>query len=119
MKYVPLIASLILAPAAQAHDAPGPHGGRQVDSGARHVELLTKGPAIDVFVSDAEGKPLDASALKGIAILIVGGKPARIPLAASGPEKLSGYAAGEIDQPAKGAIQITSPDGETVQGKFN
>jgi hypothetical protein len=119
MRMIPFIAALLLAAPAYAHDALGPHGGRQVDAGTKHVELLTKGAGIEVFVADAEGKLADASALKGIAILMVGGKPARIPLSPAGAEKLGGTAAADIDQPAKGAVLITSPDGETAQGKFN
>ena len=112
------IALLTSAPAF-AHDAKGPHGGRQVDAGRMHVELLAKGATIDVYVSDAAGKPVDAGSYKGLAILIVGGKPARIPLEPAGGDRLTGTASGELGGALKGAVQITTADGVTVQGKFD
>ena len=111
-------ALLFMAPAL-AHETKGPHGGRQVDAGKMHVELLAKGAVIDVYVSDGAGKPVDASVYKGLAILLVGGKPARIPLATAGGDRLSGTANADLGPVLKGAVQITSSDGATSQGKFD
>jgi hypothetical protein len=119
MKALLAIPALLLATApALAHETKGPHGGRQVDAGAMHVELITKGPAIDVYVADGAGKPVDASTFKGLAILVVGGKPARIVLAPAGGDRLTGAAPADLGATVKGAVQITTNTGVTAQGKF-
>jgi hypothetical protein len=117
MKIAIALSTLMLAGPALAHESKGPHGGRRVDAGQMHVELITKGPAVEVYVADAAGKPVDASGYKGLAILVVGGKPARIPLAPAG-DHLSGTASTEVPANAKGAVQITNGNGATSQGKF-
>ena len=89
MKSIIAFSALLLAFPALAHEAKGPHGGRQVDAGQMHVELITKGPAVEVYVADGAGKPVDASGYKGLAILVVGGKPARILVALREPQRHS------------------------------
>ena len=110
--------SLLVAGAALAHEAIGPNGGRLVDAGNLHVELAPKGKAITVFVSDANEKPLSVEGYKGTAVLVIGGKPHRIPLAPASENRLTGTA--EIDVPAsvKGAVQLQLPNGSSVQGRF-
>jgi hypothetical protein len=120
MKSVLALPALLFAVGpALAHESKGPHGGRQVDAGAMHIELITKGPTVDVYVADGAGKPVDVSAFKGIAILIVAGKPARIPLAPSGGDRLTGAAPADLGASVKGAVQITTSAGVTAQGKFD
>lgn len=117
-----LIAAGVLIGAAGfvlAHDQKGPHGGHQVDAGKMHVELLAKETTIDVYLADETAKPIDASGYKGLAILIVGDKAARIPLAQAGNDRLTGTAPVEVKGEPKGAVQITSPSGAMVQGKFD
>jgi hypothetical protein len=115
---IALSALLLAASPVLAHESKGPHGGRQVDAGAMHVELITKGPAIDVYVADGAGKPVDATGYKGLAILVVAGKPARIPLAPAGSDRLTGTAPADLGASVKGAVQITTSGGVTAQGKF-
>jgi hypothetical protein len=103
---------------ALAHDAKGPHGGVVEHSGAYHVELVAKGKQVDVFVLDDALKPVDHTGQKGLAILVVGGKPARIPLEAAGKDRLTGSAPAVIKGAPKGAVQITLTSGSSVQVKF-
>jgi hypothetical protein len=110
---------LLAAGPALAHESRGPHGGRQVDAGAMHVELITKGSTVDVYVADGAGKPVDASGYKGLAILVVGGKPARIALAPAGADKLTGTAPADLGESVNGAVQITTNAGATAQGRFD
>ena len=112
-------AALLFTLPVLAHDTKGPHGGRVVDAGSLHVELVAKGAVVDVYVSDGAGKPVDAGAYKGLAILVVGGKPARIALEPAGADRLTGTASAELGPTLKGAVQITTPAGATVQGKFD
>lgn len=118
MKKMTVVSVLLLAATPGfAHETKGPHGGRQVDAGQMHVELITKDTSVDVYVADGAGKPVDASGYKGLAILLVGGKPARIPLAPAG-DHLTGTAPADVGGSAKGAVQITNAAGATAQGKF-
>lgn len=104
---------------ARAHDAKGPNGGQLTDAGKYHVELIGKGTRLEVFVSDANDKPLPATGFKGLAILVIDGKPQRIPLQPEGADRLSGTAPVPLASPAKGVLQLTAPDGTVAQAKFN
>ena len=88
-------------------------------SGRFHVELVAKGERVDVFVSDAEQKPVPASGFKGTAILVVGGKPTRVPLEPADGNRRTGTAATALGDDPNGAVQLTAPDGTTASGTFN
>src|SRR5262245_27340208 len=76
-----------------AHDvAKGPHGGRVVEAGSYHLELVAANDAIDVFLTDASDKPVVPAGFKGIAILVIGGKSTRIVLEPSTDNRLTGSA---------------------------
>ena len=46
-------------------------------------------------------------------------KPLRFPLATAGENRLTGTSNVSIPSEPKGAVQITTPSGSTVQAKFN
>ena len=56
--------------------------------------------------------------MTGTAILVMAGKPVRIPLAPSTGGILSGDAGMPVPEDVKGAVQLTDPEGKTVQAKF-
>jgi hypothetical protein len=114
-----LAAGLLATSAVRAHEATSQHGGRVTDAGRFHVELVAKGETVDVFVSDAGQKPLPAVGFKGVAILLVGGKPARVALEPADGNRLSGRAEVNLGENPRGAVQITGPDGTSASGKFN
>lgn len=119
-----LIASLLLAASlslAAAHEQRvGPRGGALVDAGSYHVELVIRDRAVEIFVSDAQDKPLPASGFKALAILAVAGKSVRVTLEPS-PDgaKLVGSAAESLPARVKGAVQLTGSDGKTATGRIN
>ena len=91
----------------------------RVDAGKYHTELLVDGtPNVVVFLSDADDKPIAATNFKANAIFIVDGKSLRFALTPADGSKLIGTAPAAVKPGVKGAIQLTAPDGETVQGKF-
>jgi hypothetical protein len=104
---------------ARAHDAKGPNGGQLTDAGKYHVELVGKGTRLEVFVSDADEKPLPAAGFKALAILVIDGKPQRIPLQPDGADRLAGLLPAPLASSAKGVLQLTAPDGTVAQAKFN
>jgi hypothetical protein len=117
-----LLASTVIVAASGLAFAHGPkigaNGGPQVDAGSYHVEALAQGTILQISLRDRSGSPVSSVGYKGTAIFVIGGKAQRIPLAPAGENKLTG--ASEVPLPAtlKGAVQITTPTGSTVQAKF-
>ncbi len=101
-----------------AHETTGPNGGKLVDAGAYHVELVAKGRNVDVYLTDSADKPLPAAGFKGTAILVVDGKPQRLTLAPAEGNRLTGMASVDLPRAPKGAVQIQPPGGAMAQGKF-
>jgi hypothetical protein len=111
---------MITASIASAH-APkvGANGGAQADAGSFHVEIVPQGTTLQVFLRDHSNKAVLTDGYKGTAIFIIDGKPQRIPLTSVGENKLAGTSTVSIPSEPKGAVQITTPSGSTVQAKFN
>lgn len=97
----------------------GANGGPQADAGSFHVEVVPQGTTLQVFLRDHADKAVASNGYKGTAIFVIDGKPQRIPLAPAGENKLTGTSAVSIPSEPKGAVQITTPTGSTVQAKFN
>ena len=115
--YYVALACLFASPAF-AHETTGPNGGKLVDAGSYHVELVAKGRNVDVFLTDAADKPVPAVGFKGTAILVVDGKPQRLVLAPADGNRLTGAALVDLPKAPKGAVQIQPPGGAMAQGKF-
>ena len=118
-KYLLIGALLISAGSARAHGDKGSNGGQITEVGAYHVEMVVKSDIVDVFISDANEKPVAASGFKGTAILVAGGKSQRIILAPVDSKRLSGNATTALPDQPKGVVQLTGPDGKTIQAKFD
>lgn len=114
-----LIGALTWSGAAWAHDTKGKNGGRVTDAGPYHVEMVVKSDTLDVFISDANEKPVASSGFKGLAILVAGGKSQRIVLAPVDGTRLSGTATAALPNQPKGVVQLTGPDGKTSQARFD
>ena len=120
LKLMIFVGALIMYLPAVAHDVvKGPNGGRVVDAGAYHVELVARQDAVEVFLTDANEKTVPTAGFKGVAILLVEGKSQRIVLEPTDAIRLSGKANVVIPAQPKGAVQITAPDGKTAQARFN
>ena len=114
-----LIGVLAWSGVAWAHEVNGKHGGRIVDAGSYHVEMVVKSDVVEVFISDQSEKSVAASGFKGTAILVAGGKSQRIVLAPVDGTRLSGSATAALPGQPKGVVQLTGPDGKTIQAKFD
>ena len=110
----------LLASTAFAHEPrKGPNGGDVVDAGAYHIEIVGKGTAVNVFVSDNQDRPLSATGFKALAIIVIDGKTQRVVLEpTTNGETLSGLAPMPI-KTIKGAVQLTDKDGKTATGRVN
>ena len=114
-----LIAALLLASQAYAHGPEkGPNGGKLVDAGDYHVEMVAKQTQLFVYLSDDKDKPVDATGFKATGVFVVSGKSQRIELKPESANKLSGSASVPLPATLKGAVLITLPTGKTVQAKF-
>ncbi|KRR28601.1 hypothetical protein [Bradyrhizobium retamae] len=112
-----LLMALMASPAG-AHSSKGPHGGRFVDAKPYHAELVTKGDIVEIFISDADEKPMNAAGFRGVAIFQVSGKVERIELRLSESGALAGKAGEALPEAVKGAVQLTGPDGKTTIARF-
>jgi hypothetical protein len=110
----------ITAFAALAH-APkvGVHGGPQVDAGSFHVEMVAQGTVLQIYLRDHSDKAVSTQGWKGIAIFTINGKAQRITLTPGGDNDLKGTSAVDLPAEPKGAVQITTSAGSTVQAKFD
>jgi hypothetical protein len=118
-KILALIGALALTATAYAHGPEkGKNGGRQVDAGNYHVELVSKDKTLAVYISDENDKPVDAKGFKATGIFVVGGKAQRIELTPEAANKLSGTSGVALPADLKGAVQIMLPAGGTIQAKF-
>lgn len=121
MKTKLLIAAGVLALAgpALAHDARPQHGGRVVEASERHVEMVAKDGAVDIYLRSHDDKPMKVAGYKGVAILSVDGKSQRIVLEPVGDAQLSGKAASALPARPKGVVQLTPPGGKVISAKFD
>jgi hypothetical protein len=97
----------------------GEHGGPQADAGSFHVELVPQGTELQVYLRDHSDKAVSTEGFRGAAIFVIDGKPERITLTPAGDNQLKGASSVNIPSEPKGAVQITTPTGSTVQAKFN
>jgi hypothetical protein len=114
------IATTLATASAFAHEPrKGPNGGALVDAGSYHIEVIGKGTAIEVLVSDATDKPVPATGFKALAIMVIDGKTQRIVLE-PGPDgkKLVGTVPAPLTS-VKGAVQLTDREGKTATGRIN
>lgn len=121
VKTILLIGALLAAPSNGSAHGPnvGANGGPQADAGDFHVEIVPQGTVLQVYLRDQSDKAVKTDGYKGRAIFVVDGKPQRIPLVPAGENRLSGTSSLELPAQPKGAVQITTPTGSTMQAKFN
>jgi hypothetical protein len=117
MKFALMLAASIASPVL-AHEVKGKNGGRVVDAGAYHVELVTKHENVEVFVSDGNDKPLPTTGFKATAVFVVGDKSVRVVLEPTTNERLAGKAPHALPEAPRGAVLLTDPAGATAQAKF-
>jgi hypothetical protein len=113
------IIAALLATTALAHGPnKGPNGGVQVDAGNHHVELVAKDATLAVYLYDENDKPVDAQGAKATGIFLIDGKSQRVEMKPDGGNRLAGTAPILLPTTPKGAVQVTLPDGKSLQAKF-
>jgi hypothetical protein len=113
---------LLGAPALAFAHAPkiGEHGGVQADAGSFHVEVLAKDAKVEVWLHDHSAHTVASAGFKGVAIFkAADGKPVRILLEPASENELTGVSPSPLPAQIEGAVQITTPTGSVVKGKFS
>ena len=125
LKSLVVTGAMLLASAAYAqhkhdhgHVEKGPNGGQLTEAGDYHIELIAKDTSVEINVMDHDNKPMPTKDFKGLAILSAGGKSVRIVLSPADAAKLTGKAESPLPAQPKGVVQITPPNGKSVQAKF-
>jgi len=115
-----IAAALFAVPSVLWAHAPkiGANGGAQADAGSFHIEVVSKGIVLHVFLRDHSDKDVKSDGFKGTAIFLIEGKPHRIQLTPAGENRLTGTASVDLPVEPKGAVLITTPSGSTAQAKF-
>jgi len=118
MLRIMLLALMLASPAAAHEPGIGPNGGMRVDAGPYRVELVPSGSLVTVHITMDDDSAVDTAKMSGIAILLIDGRPVRVPLAPAEPGTLSADAGVAVPAEVKGAVQIVGADGVTVQAKY-
>ena len=114
-----ILLALMLASPAAAHEPDiGPNGGARVDAAPYRVELVPDGSTVVVHITLDDDSAVDTTGMSGTAILLIDGKPVRVPLEPAEPGTLSAETGVSVPADVKGAVQILGADGKTVQAKF-
>ncbi|MCW5738325.1 MAG: hypothetical protein KIS73_29655 [Enhydrobacter sp.] len=108
---------LVAAFPAFAHEEKGPNGGRMVDAGPYHAELVSTQNKLELFLADAKNKPVSIDGFKAVAVMVVSGQTQRIVLEPAA-DRLAGTAATPLGAAPKGVVQLTAPNGKTFQAKY-
>ena len=90
----------------------------RVDAGPYRVELVPSGTVVTVHITLDDYSAVDTAKMSGTAILLIDGKPVRVPLAPAESGTLSADTGVVVPAEVKGAVQILGVDGVTVQAKF-
>ena len=115
---ITLLALMLASPAAAHEPDIGPNGGARVDAGSYRVELVPTGTRVNIHITMDDDSAVDTSAMNGIAILLIDGKPVRVPLLPAAPGTLTADTGVAVPAGVKGAVQIVGADGVTVQAKY-
>lgn len=108
----------VRALAEEGHSHHGEHGGKVVESGHHHVEIVAKDGAIEVYVNGDDGKPEDIAGAKATAAVLSEGKKHDVTLTAGAGNFLTG--AGDF-KAAKGTtivVTLTMPGHEPEQSRI-
>jgi hypothetical protein len=114
-----ILAALLAAHAAFAHDQVGSHGGRIADLGMFQGELVIKEKLVDLYVTDGAKQPVQVAGYKGIAILVADGKAERVVLEPAENNRLTGTSTVTLPAKSEGAVRLTASDGLIHQAKFD
>lgn len=96
----------------------GKHGGKVVESGHHHVEVVAKDGAIEVYVEDEDGKPEDIKNAKATAAVLSEGKKEDVSLAADPANVLKGAGTFKAVKGTTIVVTLTMPGHKPEQARI-
>ena len=113
------LAALPLAGVSAHETAKGPNGGPVADSAGHHLEMVSTGTDLVLFLTETNDKPLASAGTKNArAIVQNGGKTATVALTPAEPNKLVGTLPSPLSAGARVVVSATMADGHAVQARF-
>lgn len=107
------------AHSVNAHEVKaGPNGGPLTDLGEIHLELVMKVDKIDLFVTDAEGAPVDVSSASANLIILAGTKKHVVKLGPVADSKLGESFSIPDPGPYTVVAIVVFPGKKPFQGRF-
>lgn len=115
-----LAAALAAGPAlaADTHSHEGKHGGKIVESGHHHVEIVAKDGSLEVYVNDEDGKPEDIKDAKASAAVLSEGKKVDVTLAAAPSNALKGQGDFKAVKGTTIVVTLTMPGHQPEQSRI-
>ena len=115
MKYITLVLGIVLALSSPAiaqgnkHSHAGKHGGKVVESGHHHLEIIVKDGMIQIYVDGEDGKPEDVKNAKAKATILSEGKKQDVTLNPDEANTLKGTGAFKAIKGTTIVITLTMP----------
>lgn len=115
-----LIALVMMVSPALAQHAhhKGPNGGPMEDVAGVHVELVTAGSDIIVYVTDEAGKPVPTSGFSASALITAGTQKGTVKLEPLGSNQLKGGIKAAVAPGSNVVLMIKTTAGKSGQAKF-
>lgn len=116
-----LAALIALAPAfaeEKGHTHKGEHGGKVVESGHHHVEIVAKDGVLEVYVNGEDGKPEDIKNAKASAAVLSEGKKIDIALAPDAANALKGTGVFKAVKGTTVVVTLTMPGHQPEQSRI-
>ena len=104
--------------AGDDHTHEGKHGGRVVESGHHHLEIVTKDGALEVYVMGEDGKPEDVKDAKANAVVLSEGKKEDVTLTADAENALKGSGSFKAAKGTTVVITLTMPGHKPEQARI-
>jgi hypothetical protein len=102
-------ASPALAEGEHSHSHDGKHGGKVVESGHHHLEVVAKDGAIEIYVEGEDGKPEDVKEAKAKATILSDGKKEDVILSPDSTNALKGTGAFKAVKGTTIVVTLTMP----------
>lgn len=101
----------------EKHSHTGKHGGKIVESGHHHVEIIAKDGSLEIFVNDEEGKPEDIKDAKATAAVLSEGKKVDLTLAPDPSNSLKGTGEFKATKGTTIVVTLTMPGHKPEQSR--
>lgn len=119
-----LIANLAAGGLAYAHSdeyldtLKAPHGGQLRMAGQYHLELVARGEALILYVTDHAATPQETEGATATALVITGKKQTTVKLEPAGENVLQGTGAFQLTTASQVKVTVMFPDDEPQTAQF-